>query len=93
MPEGCCIDRPAFLSFEFTANGAGCSSSTTRPRLLAIDGCAACTSYNIYPPTGNDDLCVDVGFPGNPIMYAEGECCQVVPALPKSWGTLKVQYR
>ena len=93
VPSGCCIQGPAFMMINFVANGAGCGTSATRPRLLTIDGCTGCTSYNIYPG-GNDDLCDPlIGFPGNPIMYVEADCCNVVPTLPTKWGQLKAMYR
>ena len=92
MPANCCITSKAFLEINFVAGGAGCSTSTTRPRLITDQSCDPCTSYNIYP-AGNDDLCADVGFPGNPIMYVDGDCCSTTPADHATWGQLKGMYR
>ena len=92
MPANCCITSKAFLEINFVAGGAGCSTSTTRPRLITDQSCDPCTSYNIYP-AGNDDLCTDVGFPGNPIMYVDGDCCSTTPAGHATWGQLKGMYR
>lgn len=88
LPPAACINGPAFVMVKFMS--VGCSAATY-PRLVTTDGCAPCTSFNYYPG-GADDLC-DVGFPGNPLMWVDADCCAVVPTLPKSWGSLKVQYR
>ncbi len=91
LPPAACISGPAYLKVEFMSVGATCASSTKLPRLVTTDGCAPCVSWNIYPG-GGDELCT-VGFPGNPMMWVDADCCAVVPTLPKSWGSLKVQYR
>lgn len=96
MPADCCIDRPAFLEFNFVAPGIGCSTNTTQPRLVTTDVCNLCESYNIYPVGGSlitEDLCSVTGFPGNPLMYADADCCLGTPAHPSSWGSLKTLYR
>jgi hypothetical protein len=92
IPSGCCITTKAFLSINFIAPGAGCNTSATRPRLITTASCAPCTSWNIWVG-GTDDLCVDIGFPGNPIMYADGDCCSITPAEKATWGQLKSLYR
>jgi len=92
LPAGCCISQKVFLSVNFIAPGVGCNTSDTRPRLLTTDNCQPCTSWNDWAG-GTDDLCTDVGFPGNPIMYVDGECCATTPAIQSSWGLLKSQYR
>jgi len=88
LPSGCCITQKAFLVVTFT--GAG--TCTTLPRLITTDGCDPCVSYNVYP-AGFDDLCVDIGFPGNPNMYVEAACCDIVPAMQGTWGRVKTLYR
>ena len=88
MPLGCCITQKAFLVIEFTGTG----TCTTLPRLITTDVCDPCVSYNVYPG-GFDDLCVDIGFPGNPNMYVEAACCDQVPALRGTWGRMKTLYR
>lgn len=90
LPPGICLNGDAFLVVNFVAGGTGCSTSTTRPRLITGASCDPCTSYNIYPG-GADELC-DVGFNGNPIMNLEVICCSVVPTQHRSWGSLKVRY-
>jgi hypothetical protein len=88
LPSGCCITQKAFLVITFT--GAG--TCTTLPNLITTDGCTNCVSYNVYPG-GFDDLCLDIGFPGNPNMYVEAACCDIVPALRGTWGRMKTLYR
>lgn len=93
LPTGCCIQGPAFLEIDFTSAGAGCSTPGTRPRLITTAACNPCTSWNLYSD-GTDDLCDPfVGFPGNPVMWADGDCCSVVPTTEKSWGRIKILYR
>jgi len=92
MPLGCCIPGPAFLEINFNAAGAGCSTSSTVPRLITTASCVGCTSYNVYPG-GFDDLCSITGFPGNPLMWADGDCCAATPTRTGSWGRVKTLYR
>jgi hypothetical protein len=92
LPAACCITGDAFLVVEFDANGVGCSTNATRPRLVTADGCISCQTYNIYPG-GNDDLCDIVGFPGNPVMNVDADCCGITGSHPHSWGSLKTLYR
>jgi hypothetical protein len=92
IPAGCCIKTKAFLVINFFAPGAGCATSTTRPRLITTANCVPCTSWNVWAG-GTDDLCVDIGFPGNPVMFADGDCCSTTPAVQSSWGSLKNLYR
>jgi hypothetical protein len=94
IPGGCCISQPAFLKIEFTSTAAGCATSTTIPRLITTASCdLACTSWNVYPGGGPDDLCVDIALAGNPIMNVEVDCCASTPTHNRSWGTLKSSYR
>jgi hypothetical protein len=88
LPEGCCITQKAFLVVTFPAAG----TCTTLPLLITTDGCDPCVSYNVYPG-GSADLCVDIGFPGNPNMYVEAACCDIVPAIRGTWGRVKTLYR
>jgi hypothetical protein len=92
IPAGCCITTKAFLSINFVAGGVNCSTSATRPRLITTASCTPCTSYNTWTG-GTDELCTDVGFPGNPIMYADGDCCSTTETINGSWGQLKSLYR
>lgn len=94
LPPGACFSGPAFLMVMFPVDGAACDSAATRPRLVTADGCMPCTTWNIYAVGGPDDLCDPlIGFPGNPMMWVDADCCSVVPALPGSWGKLKLLYR
>ncbi len=92
LPPGCCITQDAFIAVNFITPGTGCSTSTTVPRLITTAACNACQSYNVWSG-GTDDLCVDIGFPGNPILNADVDCCNVVPTTPHSWGSIKTLYR
>lgn len=89
LPPGCCVTGDAFL--DFTINALACNTSATRPRLVLQADCVPCISYNVWSG-GTDEFCNDVQAP-NPIMYADAECCQVVPTREKSWGRLKILYR
>lgn len=91
LPLGCCVTGPVFLDINFITVGAGCSTSATRPRLIVDATPLGCTSWNVYPG-GFDDLVNDIGFPGNPVMWAEGDCCPT-PTTPGSWGRIKTLYR
>ena len=94
LPAGCCISGPAFLKIEFVDAAPGCDQSTTVPRLITTADCsAACSSWNIYPAGGPDDLCVDIGFPGQPNMSLDVDCCNSTPTIKHSWGSLKSTYR
>jgi hypothetical protein len=92
MPANCCISTKVFLEINFITPGTGCATSTTRPRLITNNGCQPCTSWNVYPG-GFDDLCVDAGFPGNPLMWVDGDCCSTTKAEQSTWGYLKNLYR
>lgn len=90
---GCCIQGPAFLEIDFTSAGAGCNTAGTRPRLITTATCNPCTSWNLYP-AGTDDLCdPGLGIPGNPVIWADGDCCAAVPTVPGTWGRVKTLYR
>jgi hypothetical protein len=93
LPAACCISQDAFLCVNFVQPGNGCSTASTRPRLITTASCAPCVSYNIYPG-GDDDLCSPaVAFPGNPLIAANADCCSITPARSGSWGRLKLLYR
>ncbi|NOT34867.1 MAG: hypothetical protein HOP12_11950 [Candidatus Eisenbacteria bacterium] len=91
LAPGCCVSGPVFIRVSFVSGGVGCNTSATIPRLITTAACVPCTSYNIYPG-GNDELC-DVGFPGNPIMFSDADCCGATPTKLGSWGGLKINYR
>ena len=52
-----------------------------------------CSSWNIFPGGGPDDLCLTIGFPGQPVMALDVDCCNATPTARHSWGTLKSFYR
>lgn len=89
LPPGCCVTGDAFLNF--TVNGLSCNTAGTRPRLVLQAGCDPCISYNVWSG-GTDEFCADVQAP-NPIMYADAECCSMLPTHGKSWGSMKILYR
>ena len=93
LPSGCCITQKAFLMITFPAKGT-CTTlpGTLLPRLIATDGCVGCVSYNVYPG-GFDELCGASHFPGNPNMYVDAACCDIVPAMRGTWGRVKTLYR
>ena len=96
LAQLCCVNQNAFLEINFVSPGAGCSDGGTIPRLITTGSCDPCVSYNAYPVSGGhqlDDLCATVGFPGNPIMFADGGCCHATPVHRSSWGSMKTLYR
>jgi hypothetical protein len=94
MPTGCCITGKAFLKIEFVNLAPGCNTGSTVPRLITTSSCLpGCNSWNIWPGGGPDELCLDIGFPGNPIMNLEVDCCLSTNTHKHSWGTLKSHYR
>lgn len=93
MPAACCITQKAFLVINFLNLAPGCGTAATIPRLITTGSCAPCTSWNIYPAGGPDDLCVDIGFPGNPVMWVDGDCCETTAADRATWGKVKSLYR
>ena len=71
--------------------------STTSP-----SSCTNCKQYNTYPgsPFFGDDLCATLSGFGifGIVMFADTDCgtalnCGAVPALPHTWGTVKMLYR
>jgi hypothetical protein len=95
LPAGYCITGPTFL--EFTVNSfSGCPNMPPhvfpQPSLVTTGSCVPCRSWNFYPAGHEIELC-DVGFPGNPIMYVQGDCCTSTPVRGGSWGRLKTIYR
>lgn len=96
LPGGCCIQGKAFLKIDFINNG-NCTPTPgglDAPRLITDNTPDACTSYNFYPgdPVFRD-LVSFYGFPGNPVMWADGHCCGATPTIPSSWGSVKSLYR
>jgi hypothetical protein len=83
----CCVSTKVFLKVTFD----GVGTCTELPRLVTTDGCEPCVSYNGYP-SGMDELC-GVGLPGNPRMWVQAACCDVVSAHGSTWGRLKTLYR
>jgi hypothetical protein len=90
MPLGgpCCITQKAFLVITFREVG-DCGSV---PGLYVSFGCEPCASWNYWPGGAMVDLCEGYLL-GNPNMYVDAACCDVVPTLPASWGQLKSMYR
>jgi hypothetical protein len=90
MPLGgtVCITEKAFLLITFREVG-DCGNV---PSLYVTFGCDPCTSWNYWPDGALTDLC-DGYLLGNPVMYVDAACCDVVPAMPQSWGRLKSTYR
>jgi len=73
----CHLDTTAFLMIRFLADGVGCGTTGTRPRLTASTTCDSCHSYNYYPG-GGADLCA-VAFPGNPEIWTDAEIAPCAP--------------
>lgn len=88
LAGGCCVGQDVFLEVNFLQNG----TCTTLPRLITTGVCNPCESYNVYPG-GFDELCTDIGFPGNPIMNVETVCCLATQGRLGTWGALKLLYR
>lgn len=90
IPDPCPLTDDAFLRVSFDADGAGCATLETRPRLSTTAQCSNCTNYNIYPG-GGGDLCA-LSFPGALVMSVDVASC-AVPTLARSWGSVKTLYR
>ena len=61
-----------------------------RPPDLAWTGSSF--ERHFYPVGNEDELCA-VGFPGNPNMYVDADCCQLAPTHDGTWGRVKTLYR
>jgi hypothetical protein len=83
----CCVNTKVFLKVEFD----GVGTCTDLPLLVTTDGCQPCLSWNGYEGA-LVDLC-NAGLPGNPVMYVQALCCDVVPTRGGTWGRLKTLYR
>ena len=95
---GCCFSEPVFFKVEF--DGGTCQPN--RPAFCGPSSCTNCKQYNTYPgsPFFGDDLCATLSGFGifGIVMFADTDCgtalnCGVVPALPHTWGTVKMLYR
>ena len=91
ITSDCCISGPAYIVVTFGNFPAACNTSARWPRLLTTLSCVPCESYNIWPG-GADELC-GIGFPGNPVMQADADCCNVTPTHRNTWGGMKILYR
>lgn len=93
LPDSCQFTGSAFLCIKFISFPPECNTQTTSPHLvLASGGCPECRSYNFFE-TEKDDLCKEPDrLSGQPIFYAEATSC-FVPALARTWGSLKIRYR
>jgi hypothetical protein len=95
LSSGCRIAQDAFLCITFMSFAAECDPQPWHPNLVLSSQCAPCESYNEYDSfqgRTRKDICGDLGFFGKPTMYVDGELC-TTPAVPTSWGTLKIRYR
>lgn len=95
LPGGCCIQGPAFLKIDFLSSG-NCTetgSGLDAPRLITDNTMDNCVSYNYYPGNPTFVPLESYGFPGNPIMWADGHCCGATPTIPSTWGSVKSLYR
>ena len=90
LPPGTCVSGDAFIEITFLSTAAGCTSSSTWPRLITTATCTGCQQYNVYPG-GSDEWC-SVAPPGDFVVTADVNCCSVVPTLPRSWGQLRIMY-
>lgn len=93
LTSGCKIAKNAFLNITFMSFDPQCSVHEDHPRLILSSQCAPCMSYNEYGSSGGRtriDMCPFLT--GRPTMYVEGELC-LTPAIPASWGKLKMLYR
>jgi hypothetical protein len=98
LPAGCCISGKVFMRWQFL------QSNCPDPQYASIAWCTGrspvdCDQYNDYGGSGGylgfSDLAPILVANGlNAIvMYADAQCCEVVPTLPRSWGRMKQLYR
>jgi hypothetical protein len=86
LAADCCVNQKAFLEITFLTAG-DCAQP---PWLFVSSLCNPCISWNYWGETLTE-LCGPLA--GNPMMYVDGTCCSVVPAIRHSWGRLKMMYR
>jgi hypothetical protein len=95
FPGECCVPATAFVLIRFTGLGQ-CASGGTSPGLAASTAaCVPCTQFvtaaNIFPTT--TEWCNEVGAANATWLSLSVDCCPVVPALGRSWGSVKSLYR
>jgi hypothetical protein len=73
LPLDCCIEGPAFLKILFLVGSPG-------PKLQTDTSPDACVSYSFRTgEPASHDLIAELGYPGNPVAWVEGDCCLDVP--------------
>ena len=88
VPSTWRLDQDAFLFVKFDTEVAACSDPDL-PRLVLRSGCPRCVAYEQFG--GIEDVCQSgVGIP---LIHADVTECIPTPALPSSWGSLKLLYR
>jgi hypothetical protein len=74
------ILQDSYIRVNFTTDGAGCGTISSRPRLVTTAACSLCVAWN-YSAADTSDLC-DVLFPGSPLIWAPVDSCvTVAPVL------------
>ena len=69
---------------------AGCGIPTG----LAVDSMVPILENTATAARERTDLTlVGAGFPGNPMMYADADCCGATDTHNHSWGRIKTLYR
>jgi hypothetical protein len=90
LPDDWCITEPAFLCITFDSFGT-CVTPVSPPGLVDVASCTSCATWLSFD--SRDWCAFHGGAVGNPIMYADADCCQLTPIHRESWGRLKTLYR
>lgn len=94
MPDGCCIDEPAFVLVRFTGFELCGGANTPGLVISSVFSCTPCTQYasisNLFPAL--TQWC-SIAESLHLWFSVEADCCDATPTLPGSWGRLKTIYR
>jgi hypothetical protein len=96
---GCCIDQPAYIRIRVLDNSCGPFDEENPLAQLPMlgfrsDPCIPCRTYYHASVDGvMYDGCSNPHYMGNDTISSEADCCDGVPAVPRSWGSIKSQYR
>jgi len=84
------LSADAFVAVKFATELDTCSVTGEKPRIALNPECPSCTAYNGYAGEIEDVCQFGAGLPLISVDVSE---CIPTPALPRSWGSLKLFYR
>lgn len=98
ISNGCCIDQAAYIRIRVLDNqcplfDANNPSLGHWPGLGALNTpCVPCRTYFHSSQTGVMIEGCSANYAANDGISSEADCCDIVPALPRSWGSVKSLY-